>query len=142
MMLISKTMVHVLEMIKCGRLSHLVNADLEIQLQSLLRDCLQQIRQAQQPDGSWGLFGPYEETSYALLALISLLGSSSFDEERRVVENSIEQGRKFLEGTESVSCEYLWIEKTTYGSQFLADAYVFCALHAQPEAPEYAADTP
>jgi hypothetical protein len=135
MMLITKALAKVLTMFQCGHLPQIASTVIETQLQPLLVDCLQQTCQAQQPNGSWGVVGPYEETSYTVLTLINLAGLSLFSDMRHVIDEAQHQGRQFLLSKDRVSCEYLWIEKITYGSQFLVDAYMLSALHAKPEAP-------
>ncbi|PVH92483.1 hypothetical protein DM02DRAFT_575678 [Periconia macrospinosa] len=140
MMLISKAVAKVLTMIQCGDLPHLASSITELHLRSLLIDCLQHVCQEQQPNGSWGVIGPYEETSYAVLTLLNLAGLSLFGEMVQIIEKAMERGRQFLRSNEGVLCEYLWIEKITYGSQFLVDAYMLCAMHAKPEIPNQTAE--
>ncbi|KAI4118551.1 MAG: hypothetical protein LQ345_001436 [Seirophora villosa] len=90
---------------------------------------------SQNADGSWGSRGPREETAYALLALtnlVSLSPSQYFDTE---IMSAIHRGRSFLRQPAIGKLEYLWIEKVTYASDNLAEAYVVAALSASNKKP-------
>ncbi|KAF2018551.1 hypothetical protein BU24DRAFT_458311 [Aaosphaeria arxii CBS 175.79] len=132
-MLITKALAKVLTRWHSGRLSQISAHVIETQLAPLLVDSLQQTLRAQRSDGSWGSIGPYEETAYAVLTLINLVGLPLCDELHQKAQAAIEKGRDFLRGRGNTPCEYLWIEKITFGSQFLMDTYVLTALLADPE---------
>jgi hypothetical protein len=88
----------------------------------------------QRPDGAWGSLGPFEETAYAVLTLVSLLSLPLPASLSRKAILAIETGRAFLLTRGDAHCEFLWIEKITYGSKHLMDTYVLTALNASSEA--------
>ena len=94
-----------------------------------LFQCLIRTLQSQQPDGSWGHKGPREETSYAVLTLASLLGLPVAQPLRPRVRLAIDRGRQFLSISKINQPECLWIEKTSFGSKNLANAYSTAALY-------------
>lgn len=130
-MLIAKALGMVLGRRSMGQLTQLSNGLAEDHIAPLLLDCLHQTLTSQHLNGSWGSIGPYEETAYAVLTLISISGLPLPANLRQLVELSIHKGRTFLRSKGNATCEYLWIEKISYGSQYLMDAYVLAALHAE-----------
>ncbi|KAF2744065.1 hypothetical protein M011DRAFT_461105 [Sporormia fimetaria CBS 119925] len=132
MMLITKVLAKVLVQYQAGLLQ--VCPDLvEKDIVPLLEDCLYQVKNEQHQNGSWGSIGPFEETAYAVLTLVNLAGLEYFASVREEIDTALARGRDFLLTRGDASCEHLWIEKITYGSQFLMDAYVLAALHAEPD---------
>lgn len=118
-----------------GNLPELECALLPEKVVPTLFQCLGQLLQSQNADGSWGSRGPREETAYALLALtnlVSLSPSQYFDTE---IMSAIHRGRSFLRQPAIGKLEYLWIEKVTYASDNLAEAYVVAALSASNKKP-------
>ncbi|KAI1320899.1 Ent-kaurene synthase [Xylariaceae sp. FL0255] len=97
---------------------------------------LTQILDSQKVDGSWN--GICEVTAYAVLALSSLLHlpwvRKSGHEE---VFASVNLGKAFLEihREKWKDGQYLWIEKVTYASNVLSEAYCLAAVLV-PEEPE------
>lgn len=94
-----------------------------------LFQCLTSTLQSQQAEGSWGCKGPQEETSYAVLTLASLLALPIAQVLRPQMDSAIDRGRQFIKASETRQPEYLWIEKVSYGSKNLANAYETAALY-------------
>ena len=94
-----------------------------------LFQCLTSTLQSQRADGSWGCKGPREETSYAVLTLASLLALPIAQPLRPQMDSAIDHGRQFIKASETCQPEYLWIEKVSYGSKNLANAYKIAALY-------------
>lgn len=100
-----------------------------------LLQCLCQLLQSQNPDGSWGSKGLREESSYAIIALTNLDSLLSCQYFATAITWAIYRGRSFLRELAMGKVEYLWIEKVTYGSENLAETYVIAALHASNKKP-------
>ncbi|ORY03146.1 hypothetical protein BCR34DRAFT_492590 [Clohesyomyces aquaticus] len=132
-MLISRSMVELLLKWSTGGLPLLDGHIISFQAAPLLLQCLTFTLSTQHYDGAWGEIGPFEETAYAVLALVSLSSLPLPPSLSRKVVLAIERGRNFLLKRGSAHCEFLWIEKITYGSRNLMDTYVITALNASLE---------
>ncbi|KAL2020341.1 hypothetical protein VTK56DRAFT_8569 [Thermocarpiscus australiensis] len=89
---------------------------------------LMRLLRAQHENGSWS--NTSEVTSYGILALSSLSKLpwvQQLDTSRIV--STIERGKSFLHSKRSEwkTGQYLWIEKVTYGSSVLSEAYCLAA---------------
>lgn len=118
-----------------GKLPELESALLQEKILPTLFQCLSHLLQTQNPDGSWGSRGPREETSYAILALTNLISLLPCQYFSSAITWAIYRGRSFLRDSAPGKLEYLWIEKVTYASENLAEAYVVAALHASDQKP-------
>ena len=101
-----------------------------------LFQCLVRTLQSQHIDGSWGHKGRNEESAYAILTLASLLILPLAQFFRPEIISAIDRGRAFLKKSRSgtsASPEYLWIEKVTYRSTNLTEAYIVAALYTSIE---------
>ena len=94
-----------------------------------LFQCLVRTLQSQGMGGSWGRKGPREETAYSIITLASLLVLPLAQFFRPEIISAIDRGRTFLKTSKTLRAEYLWIEKVTYSSANLAEAYAIAALH-------------
>jgi len=111
--------------------------------ESLIRDevllvalqCLVQTLRKQKLNGSWGCIGPVEESSYATLTLKALLSFPWAIFFQPQLFSAIQRARSFLDHEPS-SSEYLWIEKVTYRSPYLASAYVTSAQNSSTRSPQ------
>ena len=128
-MLMARSMMELLTTWEQGRYTHLSRNLLQERVIPTLFQCLIRTLQSQQPDGSWGRKGPREETSYAVLTLASLLGLPVAQPLRPRVRLAINRGRRFLSISKISQPECLWIEKTSFGSKNLANAYSTAALY-------------
>lgn len=113
-------------------LSDLPSGLLEDALVVLLQ-ALVHLLEAQSEDGSWE--GKRESTSYAVIALnaiASLPLVSSVESIVSQVEHAIRNGRNMLlkdtTNLRSRPSEHLWIEKVTYGSHYISQAFSLAAL--------------
>ena len=102
-----------------------------------LFQCLVRTLQSQDSDGSWGRKGPKEETAYAIITLAILLVLSLAQFFRPEIISAIDRGRTFLKTAKTLRAEYLWIEKFTYSSENLAEAYAIAALHISTVKPSF-----
>ncbi|ROV87853.1 hypothetical protein VSDG_09528 [Cytospora chrysosperma] len=99
----------------------------------VLLQALVHLLQAQSEDGSWE--GKQESTSYAVIAL-NTIGSlplvHSVEPIMSQIELACRNGRSMLlkdiSNLHSRPAEHLWIEKVTYGSRYISQAFTFAAL--------------
>jgi hypothetical protein len=118
-------LVHVWEQ---GDLSGLDMQLLTDRIIIVLYQALVRTLQTQQEAGSWG--NGFEATAYAVITLASLASLPFAQIIRPQIDLAIENGRKHLMTRPADSpLEHLWIEKVTYGSPYLAQAYVLNALN-------------
>lgn len=96
-----------------------------------LSQCLLHCLALQNKDGSWGSRAPVEETCYAILTLSYLLALPNPDYIRASVVRAIQKGYLFIALRENMqNDEYIWIEKVSYQSRCVREAYVVAALNA------------
>ena len=133
-MLMSRAFMQVLVAWDEGRLPSLPEQLLIDKVSIVLFQTLTRTMQTQNPDGSWGNSHSCEETSYAILTLSNLASLPCAESMLPWIESGIENGRTFVSENEgSLSKpEYLWIEKVTYGSESLSQAYILAALNVSP----------
>ena len=90
----------------------------------------------QSSDGSWGSKGPFEETAYAILALVELAGLPMISFFERQIDSALLNGRNFLKArSQAGKPEYLWVEKVLYSAQNLSQAYILAALNVHKSPP-------
>jgi hypothetical protein len=134
-MLIAQCLIEVLRAWEAGKLPQLPQTLLKEKVLVVLLQCLVQTIQSQQIDGSWGSKGPREETSYALLILARLIVLPVTRYFRPQIISAIDRGREFLSTSAENGPEYLWVEKVSYGSASIAEAYIVAALHIPLDRP-------
>ncbi len=134
MMLCSQTLARFLEQWAESALPTIPEEIICERIASVLTQIFLRTAQAQEPDGSWGE-GSCEVTAYAVLTLISvaklpwildLMGSRTLA--------AIDQGKEYLRANHHRWDElsYIWIEKVTYASPILSQAYCLAAMKASP----------
>ena len=134
-MLMARSLVELLQSWSDGSLPELDNELLRDKVVPTLFQCLAQILRSQLVDGSWGIRGPREETAYTIITLTNLRILPLAQFFRAEIISAIDRGRSFLRNTSGHRPEYLWIEKVTYWSENLAEAYTVAALYAAIDKP-------
>lgn len=132
-MLMARSLAELLRAYDSGKFSQLPCVLLKEEVMPTLVQCLVRTLLSQSIDGSWGCKGPREETAYAILTLASLLTLPSNLFFRPDIVSAIDHGRSFLNKSKISHPENLWIEKVSYGSTYLAEAYVVAALYISTE---------
>lgn len=127
-MLMARSLTELLHEWDAGKLPQVASSLLVEKVVPVLLECLVRTMQSQQFDGSWGSIGPCEETAYAVLTLASLRFLPLAQFVRSDITYALQRGRSFLLGMKGRKPKYLWIEKVTYGSKYLAETYVVAAL--------------
>lgn len=134
-MLMARSFTELLRAWDAGRFSQLSRLLLQENVMPTLFQCLIRTLQSQSLDGFWGRKGPREETAYAILTLLSLRVLPLAQFFRTEIVSAIDRGRLFLRTSRVHKPEYLWVEKVTYGSASLAEAYNVAALYASTDEP-------
>lgn len=132
-MLMARSLIELLRAYDASKFSQLPCVLLKEKVMPTLFQCLIRTLLSQRVDGSWGCRGPREETAYAILTLANLhiLPSALFF--RQEIVSAIDRGRSFLRRSEIFPPENVWIEKVSYGSKYLAEAYIVAALYISTE---------
>jgi hypothetical protein len=102
----------------------------ETRLPIIFTQILTRLLREQQSDGSWGTRSSHEETAYGLIALKCVSSSHWAPSISSRASESILKATVFLEqrSPKWSEAEYLWIEKVTYCSPDLSQAYCIAAL--------------
>ena len=85
---------------------------------------------SQLPTGSWGEPGSIETTAYGILTLAAVSSLPWVSCVRDHIDQAIRTGQQFLTQAQQGGMfhEYLWVEKVTYGSEYLRESYRLAAL--------------
>ena len=137
-MLMARCLIELLQTWSNGSLPQLDKELLQQMVMPTLFQCLARILRSQLIDGSWGVIGPREETAYAIITLTSLWVLPLAQFFRVEIFSAVDRGRTFLRKSEKTpgrKPEYLWIEKVTYWSKNLAEAYTIAALYTSIDKP-------
>lgn len=127
-MLLAQAFVKVLSLWEQKKLEALDTQLLRDKALVVLFQALIRILQSQQGNGSWS--NCFEATAYAVIALANLASLPFIENIRHQVNLAVQQGREYLNTRDLESGpEYLWIEKVTYGSNSLSQAYRLSALN-------------
>ncbi|KAJ5963591.1 Phyllocladan-16-alpha-ol synthase [Penicillium vulpinum] len=114
----------------------------EEDLTSLLRDMTISVLHQQNQTGSWGSKDSKEETAYALLLLTYAVEFQFPDVPRHQIRTAIHDGCSFLRLDTIVGSERIWVEKVTYESEMLSQAYTLAALKRAADLPLEGHDKP
>ncbi|KAH8799111.1 Copalyl diphosphate synthase [Xylogone sp. PMI_703] len=109
--------------------------DQEIQFRiaiTLFQACLRPLLE-QQANGSWNQ--SLEETAYAVLILAEARRLAFFDGLHGPLNDAIARGVAFINSFTERPLNYIWIEKVSYASPLLTDAYILAALKAASSPP-------
>lgn len=134
-MLMSQALTEYLRVFEKGAIARRLDSTVEQSVVAALFHCLIQTLTSQTLSGTWGTKGPREETAYAVLTLARLLVLPHAQFIRPQILSAIDRGRTFLLNSKASTPEHLWIEKVTYGSANLAEAYIVAALYIPIDGP-------
>jgi len=134
MMLMAQALTCVIVLWDQGLLSNLPEQLLKDKVLVVLFQALTRTLHTQNPGGSWGNPECRETTAYAILTLGTLASLPFADALRLYTESAIEEGRAYLSQADDKLSrpDYLWVEKVTYGSNALSQAYILASLKASP----------
>ena len=109
-----------------------ISLDLMNQIPIVLMQIITQTIQGEDSNGSWSQTP--EVTAYAILTLTSASAVPWTDMVRNELAAAVTRGKDYL-NTNRKNWRlpaYLWIEKVTYASPVLSNAYCLAAIHSQP----------
>ncbi|KAL9100074.1 MAG: hypothetical protein Q9163_004515 [Psora crenata] len=131
MMLLAEALVRLLELWDQGQISQLPNALLRDRLPVTLLQILNRTLMGQSLSSSGEPDQPLEPMAYAVLTLKALSSLPWVGNLLEEVLLRMEQSQRFLRecGSSWNKPQYLWVEKVTYGSPFLSEAYYLAAIH-------------
>lgn len=131
MMLLTEAVMRVLELWDQGQMSMPRDSLLLDWVPVTLIQILNRTLMVQNPDGSWGLNQSPENTAYAVLTLKAISSLPWVDDFTEVILSAIQKGQHFLSECRGVwsKTQYLWVEKVTYGSPLLSEAYCLAATN-------------
>lgn len=126
-MLFTEAFIDILAFIDNDSPSWLSNEELLRGCIALFQACLRVMLQ-QNEDGSWS--DSAEETAYGVLTLCAARRLRFFDDIRDHLDSAISRGAAVLESSETGSRDpkKIWIEKVSYASPLIAEAYRLAAL--------------
>ena len=87
----------------------------------------------QHADGSWNQ--SLEETAYAVLILTEARRLAFYERLQKPLNDAIARGVAYINSVSDRPLNYIWIEKVSYASPLLTDAYVLAALKAAASPP-------
>ena len=129
-MLFAQGLVQLLSRWQEDKITDLPKDLLNYQIPLVSFQILLQTMQRQQLDGSWE--SKHEATAYAVLALTCLSSLPWIQAMAADVASAIERGKEYLHQTRQLWTrgDYLWVEKVTYSSTNLSQAYCIAAIKA------------
>ena len=129
MMLLSGALIRLLELYDRGVLQ-LPAALLQDQVPVVLTEIVNRTLLTQCSTGAWGSNELPEVTAYGILTLAALVTLPWFAALRDKVEFAMQDGQKFSLSAQGDwdKPQLLWIEKVTYGSRRLSEAYCLAAM--------------
>lgn len=133
MMLLAESLVRFLELWDKDHIHMSPGALLRDRIPVTLVQILNRTLITQNLDGSWGLKPSLEITAYAVMTLKVIVSLPWLEAIAEGTSSAIVIGQDFLrEGIDGWSKpQHLWIEKVTYGSQYLSEAYCLAAVFDQ-----------
>jgi len=134
-MLMSKAFIELLRILDSARSSQLALKLLCEKAMPVLLQCLVRTLHSQHLNGSWGCKGPREEIAYAILSLSNLRTLPLARYFRCEVISAIDRGQSFLKTSDPYELGYLWVEKVSYTSSNLTEAYVNAARYTSMTKP-------
>ncbi|KAI1359805.1 Copalyl diphosphate synthase [Xylaria arbuscula] len=131
--LIVEAFVDILNLIEQNKLPGVFEEDLQSRLAVALFQACFRPTLDQKTNGSWN--DSIEETAYAVLILSEARRVCFFNDLRQPLDDAIKRGVAFINSIEERPLHYIWIEKVSYASRLLTDAYVLGALKASSSVP-------
>ncbi|KAK3367921.1 hypothetical protein B0H63DRAFT_424064 [Podospora didyma] len=138
MMLLSQSLTSALCLWAEGNMVQEPSTDSILDGVILLYQLLLRMLRCQEEDGSWS--GKREITAYAVIAISRIAVLPMTLSILPQISSSLERGRaylrQYLEPSTKLDPEHIWIEKVTYGSRNLSQAFLLAALKCSiPDTP-------
>ena len=129
LMLLSQALARLLRMAGSATSSTLCDYRLRIRATNVLRSITDFTLRTANGNSSWGTTPSREETAYAVITLSKVLSAATSPKIEHELRAKIAAARLFLLDQQEAQLEYLWVEKVTFGSKLLSEAYVLAALN-------------
>lgn len=138
-MLVVQAFVSLLSCVDSGTLQQpdaSADSNLLLKVSITLVQCCVRVALEQGSNGSWS--DSIEQTSYGILVLSEALRLSCFRDIHPQLEKAIDLAVNFIQpcqgSLETMSSDYIWVEKVTYASPFLTQCYKLAALKSSSRA--------
>lgn len=130
MMLLAEALTELLVVWDKGPLKTLPEELIRDRIPVILIQILNRTLLAQTAAGAWSPNGCPETTAYGILTLKALQSLPWHRSLQEAVVSGIRSGQQFLDQSEDdwIKPAYVWIEKVTYGSARLSEAYCLAAM--------------
>ena len=132
MMLLAEALTQLFRAWDTGRLKALPEALLRDRIPVILTQILNRTLLAQTASGAWGFEERPETTAYGILTLVAIHSLPWLMPLRDNAIFAARLGQEFLDRSQAswTKPAYLWVEKVTYGSTRLSEAYCLAAMKA------------
>jgi len=129
-MLVSQSLYYLFQLLDGSYSLELPPNIVQTRLPIIVTQIMAKLLREQQSDGSWGTISSHEETSYGLIALKCVSSSHWTPSISSQALESILKATVFLEEISPNwgRAEHLWVEKVSFGSPNLSQAYCIAAL--------------
>lgn len=133
MMLLAEVFVDLLQLWDKGNLKLQPEILLRDSLPVILIQILNRTLLTQSYEGGVSTHGSPEISAYAILTLVAVSTLPWFNLLRTEIQSALEAGRRFLSQSQNewTNPSYIWVEKVTYGSSNLSEAYCLAAMNAR-----------
>ena len=131
MMLLAEALRCLLNLWDKGHLDSLPQNLIEVRIPIVLTQVLNRTLSTQDDDGSWVSDGSPEVNAYGILTLVAIQNLPHIRLLGPKIQSAIHAGRQALLQRETrwKQPQYIWIEKVTFGSCVLAEAYCLSAMY-------------
>ncbi len=132
MMLLAEALTQLLHIWDARKLKTLAEALLRDRIPVILTQILNRTLLAQTTRGAWGAEEAPETTAYGVLTLMAVHSLPWHSPLQTVALSAARSGQRFLDQSRAdwTKPAYVWIEKVTYGSARLSEAYCLAAMKA------------
>ena len=130
MMLLAQALTQLLRAWDTGLLKTLPEALLRDRIPVILIQILNRTLLAQTASGAWGFQERSETTAYGILTLVTIYSIPWLTPLQDIATFAARSGQEYLERSQAswTKPSYNWVEKVTYGSARLSEAYCLAAM--------------
>ncbi|KAI9878671.1 MAG: hypothetical protein M1830_010819 [Pleopsidium flavum] len=131
-MLLAAALMRLLHLWDAGQLEALPQQLVQDRMPVVLMQILNRTLLTQSSQGSWGPKDSSEVTAYAVLTLTTLSSLPCARLLKTEIDSATKVGRQILSQSKNnwAKPQYIWVEKVTYGSAVLSQAYCLAAMNA------------
>lgn len=127
-MLLIQALIDLLVVVEQGKLPEVFGQDLLAKISvTVFQACLRPLLD-QEADGSWSQ--SVEATAYGILILSEARRVCFFQSLSQQIDSAINRGAAYIQSIDPRPLDYIWIEKVSYASPLLTEAYVLAAAKA------------